>query len=72
MDMESSNGLMDLFIEAIITMAKDKEMDSFIILKMELSVKVFGKREFLKVKVSMLKPKAKHINAFGIKVRFQA
>lgn len=70
MDMDSSNGQMDQFIEAIIIMAKEKGMDSFTILRMELSVEDFGKKESLRVKVSMLKLKEKPINVSGVKVRF--
>lgn len=70
MDMDSSNGQMDRFIEAIIIMAKEKEMDSFTILRMELLVEDFGKKESLKAKASTLKPKEKLINVFGVKERF--
>ena len=70
MDMDSSNGQMDQFIEAIIIMAKEKEMGSFTILRMELLVEDFGKRESLKAKASMLRPKEKLINVSGVKARF--
>lgn len=69
MGMDSSNGRTDPFIEAIINKEQDKVMDNFIIPKMEVLVKVFGKKVYLMDKVNMLNPKVKSINVFGSKAK---
>lgn len=69
---DSINGKMGQFIVVTITMASDRVTGSFIILKILLWVEAFGKKESLKDKVSMWKPKAKCLNAFGTKEKLLA
>ena len=67
MAMENLNGNMDPFIEEIIIKDKDKVMDNFIIPKMEVLVKDFGKKESSKDKANMLSLKEKSTNVSGNK-----
>ena len=69
MDMDSLNGRMDLFTGEIIMKVKEKEMESFIIIRMEALVRVFGKEEYLKGLDNMFNHKEKDINVCGMKVK---
>ncbi len=69
-DMDNLNGLMDHFIEEIIITDKDKVMDNFIMLKIQVLAEDFGKRESLMVKVNMFRM-VNVINAYGVKVDLQ-
>lgn len=65
--MESLDGMTDLFIEEIIIMVKDKEMDSFIMQKIQALAEDFGNEEFLMGKDNMYKVKIDVLNVFGAK-----
>jgi hypothetical protein len=64
MDMANLNGKMVHFIEETIIMGKEKVMGNFIIPKIIVSVEVFGKKAFYKVKANMFNHYLK-INRIG-------
>jgi hypothetical protein len=66
MDMANLNGKMVHFIEETIIMDKEKVMGNFIIPKIIVSVEVFGKKAFYKVKANMFNQMESHINAYGM------
>jgi len=67
MVMDSSDGMMGLSTEEIITTDKGKAMGNFTMPKTPASVEVFGRKVFYRVKGSMFKAKTNASNAFGVK-----
>lgn len=70
--MGSLDGKMDPSIVGIIIMDKGKEMENSIMQKIRVSVEDFGRREYWKDKVSMLRRKERCSSVFGVKERFPA
>jgi hypothetical protein len=70
MDLDNFCGKMAQYIEVIIAMEIDKEMDSFIIALIKVFVKDFGKVVFYMDKVNIFNQEVSLISVYGVKVKY--
>lgn len=71
MDTDSSSGRIPPFIEAIITMARDRETVSSITPRIQALAEASGKRGYCRDKANILSLKGKFTSASGIKENLQ-